>query len=104
RLECGGWLLRMRRTSGHVGLVVALSFVGVASAAGTGSPGQSAPVNVGLPSVSGSALEGQTLSASPGRRRGGPPAPYSFQWQRCDSSSGGCGAIGGANDTSYLLG
>src|SRR5512133_125070 len=94
----------MRRTSAHLGLVVALSFVGVASAAGTGSPGQAAPVNVALPSLSGSAVEGQTLSASPGSWGGGPPATYSFQWQRCDSSGGGCGAISGANDTSYLLG
>jgi hypothetical protein len=95
----------MRRTSGQVGLVVALLFVGVAGAAGgSGSPGQLAPVNLTLPSVGGSALEGQTLSADPGSWGGGPPATFSFQWQRCDSSGGGCGAIGGANGTSYPLG
>jgi hypothetical protein len=73
---------------------VGLAVVGHASAV---------PQNTSLPSISGSARDGSTLDAS----RGGwanAPTSYAYQWQRCDSSGGGCQPIaGGATGTRYTV-
>ncbi len=60
------------------------------------------PVNRVLPSVSGSAVEGQTLSASSGAWSGGPTS-YAYQWQVCDTAGGSCSNISGATSLSYKL-
>ncbi len=44
-----------------------------------------APVNTALPTLSGSAVEGQTLSASTGIWSGS-PISYAYQWQDCNAS------------------
>lgn len=73
---------------------------GTLSALGASSSG-SAPVNSSLPAISGSAQEGSTLNASAGSWSGS-TASYSYQWQRCDSSGGGCNQIPGATGQSYV--
>lgn len=60
-----------------------------------------APVNSGLPTISGKARDGQLLTASPGTWSGSPS--YTYQWQRCDSNGGACGSIGGANSRQYTV-
>jgi hypothetical protein len=62
-----------------------------------------APVNGGLPTITGSAATGHTLSASPGTWSGAPTG-YAYQWQRCDSSGGNCSPIPGETTPSYKLG
>ncbi|HEY8726851.1 MAG TPA: LamG-like jellyroll fold domain-containing protein, partial [Gaiellaceae bacterium] len=57
-----------------------------ATAAVTASP----PVNTGLPVVSGSAVEGQSLSASSGSWSGTAPFSYAYQWRRCDAAGAAC--------------
>jgi hypothetical protein len=59
----------------------------------------SPPVNSGLPVVSGSAQQGQTLSASAGVWSGTAPLSYAYQWQRCAAS---CVNVG-SNSSSYAL-
>ena len=54
----------------------------------------SAPVNTVAPSISGSAVEGQTLTASPGSWSGSPAPSFAYQWQRCDQSGQNCAPIG----------
>jgi hypothetical protein len=63
---------------------------------------QSAPSNTALPSVSGSAVEGQTLSASNGTWSGSPMS-FSYQWEDCNTSGEGCANIGGATGSNYKL-
>lgn len=63
-----------------------------------------APVNTSLPSISGSAVEGQTLTASTGEWSGAPAPSYIFQWERCDSGGEACSDIKGATGASYQLG
>src|SRR5262245_61572488 len=46
-------------------------------------PISSAPTNSALPAISGSVVEGQTLSASTGVWTG-EPTSYAYQWQDCD--------------------
>ncbi len=55
-----------------------------------------------LPTISGTARQGDTLSAQPGAWIGGPLA-YAYQWQRCDAYGLGCAAIAGALGDTYRL-
>ena len=70
----------------------------VVVAAGT----TAAPSNTGLPVISGTATQGQTLSTSSGTWNGSPTS-YSYQWQDCNSAGAGCSNIGGATSSSYTL-
>ncbi|HEU0251120.1 MAG TPA: hypothetical protein VFR48_10390 [Solirubrobacteraceae bacterium] len=65
-------------------------------------PPPSAPSKTALPSVSGTATEGQTLSASTGSWSGSPTS-YAYQWQDCNASGASCVNIGGATSSSYKL-
>ena len=60
------------------------------------------PANTLLPAVSGSAQEGQTLSATTGTWSNSPTG-YAYQWRRCDSSGGACADIGSATAANYTL-
>ncbi len=76
-----------------------------ASSAATGTvaaPPPPAPTNTALPTVSGSAVEGQTLSASTGTWNGSPTS-YAYQWQDCNSSGASCSNVTGATSSSYKL-
>jgi hypothetical protein len=53
--------------------------------------------------VSGTARDGQTLSASTGLWSGSPTS-YAYQWQRCDSSGASCANVSAATANSYPLG
>jgi hypothetical protein len=54
-----------------------------------------------LPVVSGSATEGQVLSAAPGSWSGYPAPSFEYQWERCGASGQGCAPISGATASSY---
>ena len=60
------------------------------------------PVNTALPVVSGTAQQGQTLSATTGTWTAYPVAAYAYQWQQCDASGGRCAAISMATASSYV--
>ena len=66
-------------------------------------PAASAPVNQSLPVVSGSAVQGQTVSVAQGAWLGSPVPTVSDQWQRCDGGGANCVDIAGATGSSYLL-
>ncbi len=63
-----------------------------------------APVNTGVPSVSGTARSGQTLSATAGVWSGSTPMSFGYQWQRCSWSGTGCKNVPGAGSTYALSG
>ena len=60
------------------------------------------PTNLTLPSISGSAVQGQALAETHGGWSGSPTG-YAYQWERCDGLGDGCQAIGGAVSQSYTL-
>ncbi|HET7045126.1 MAG TPA: hypothetical protein VFI37_09780 [Gaiellaceae bacterium] len=76
---------------------------GSASSAATKTvTGVNAPVNGGLPSISGTTRQGQTLTASHGSWSGSPS--YTYQWRRCNSAGASCGNVGSASTSaSYTL-
>ncbi|HLH14728.1 MAG TPA: hypothetical protein VKV16_08045, partial [Solirubrobacteraceae bacterium] len=63
-----------------------------------------APANTTAPAISGSAEDGQTLSASAGSWSGTQPISYAYQWQSCNSAGEACTNISGANEATYVLG
>ena len=63
----------------------------------------SAPVNLSVPTVSGSLVSGQTLTAAPGSWSGSPSPSFAYQWERCDSGGVNCVVIVGATLSSYTL-
>jgi hypothetical protein len=73
------------------------------SARKPGKPRVSPPKPEHLPAISGTAQEGQTLSASTGTWSG-EPTSYDFQWLRCSSLGSSCTGVSGANLSIYGLG
>jgi hypothetical protein len=69
---------------------------------GTG-PASAAPVNSSLPTISGSALQGQTLTASSGTWSGNPAPKFGYQWQQCAQNGQGCTPISNAGSSSYTV-
>jgi hypothetical protein len=93
----------MRRLHAVLALALVVIIPTSATAAEKATPlGQSVPINTTLPSISGQALSGQALSASPGDWTG--PAPtYAYQWQRCDTGGSACAPVSSATSTTYVL-
>lgn len=67
------------------------------------APGDSAPVNTDIPSISGQSQSGQTLTASPGSWSGYPAPVYSYQWERSQNAANPASwsVIDGADSASY---
>jgi hypothetical protein len=92
-------------------VVTAQNAAGSASATSTPTPlvaelpvvVESAPANTVLPTISGDAVEGQTLSATTGTWSGTPTA-YAYQWQDCTLLGVLCLNVGGATHSTYTLG
>jgi hypothetical protein len=61
------------------------------------------PVNTALPTISGTATEGQTLSVEHGSWENSPTS-FTYQWLRCESDGTACAAVSGAVGTMYFLG
>src|SRR5439155_1295280 len=59
-----------------------------------------APANTAPPTISGTAQQGQTLTAGNGSWTN-EPTSYAYQWLRCDSAGNNCATIAGAISQSY---
>jgi chitodextrinase len=59
------------------------------------------PTNTSPPTISGTAQQGQTLTATTGSWTGNPTS-FSFQWQRCDAGGASCVAVTGATAGTYV--
>jgi hypothetical protein len=92
-------MTRNRQTIRLLVLVaLALSAVAVTAQGALAAP----PVNETRPTISGTAAEGQTLTASNGTWANSPTA-FQYQWQRCRADGLGCVAVPGATERTYLL-
>src|SRR5205085_10647985 len=66
------------------------------------APAATPPANTALPAISGSAVVGQSLTASAGSWNGAPTS-YAYQWRHCDSSGAACSNLSGATAASYAV-
>ncbi|HEX5450720.1 MAG TPA: hypothetical protein VFW85_11770 [Gaiellaceae bacterium] len=62
-----------------------------------------APANVAVPTISGTATVGSTLTADKGTWSGTEPIAHAYRWERCDSSGADCSSIGSATNHTYVL-
>lgn len=85
----------MKLKGGVVALVV-IALAAIFAAAARAA----APVNSALPTISGTAKVGATLTASDGTWTNSPTS-FAYQWQRCASDGTGCGDITGATSKTY---
>ncbi len=93
---------RTETTGGGANIVVLTTHCSLWNFAVTSTP-VAAPVNTATPAApTGSAEQGQTLTASTGAWTNS-PASYSYQWEDCDSSGNNCQAISGATSSTYTL-
>ena len=60
------------------------------------------PINLSVPTISGSPVLGNALSTSDGTW-GGSPSSYARQWQDCDNLGSNCGDIAGATGSTYFV-
>jgi hypothetical protein len=60
------------------------------------------PVGTSPPTVTGNALQGQTLTATPGTWTAA-DATFTYQWQRCDAAGANCVAVAGATASTYAV-
>lgn len=64
------------------------------------APAVSVPQSTSPPTISGVARVGDELTAETGAWTGS-PARFEYQWQRCDTSGGGCSDVTGATGRTY---
>jgi hypothetical protein len=102
-LRPGAWVGRV------VGRGIRLTFrIHVSATSGGGltvtinPPVAGAPTNTFAPGITGTTVQGHTLTADPGGWNGGERITYVYQWQRCNSTS--CSDIHGATSPAYTLG
>lgn len=62
------------------------------------------PVNTAAPTISGTATDGDTLSAEAGSWSGLTPITYEYQWILCNSAGAECANIPSATESEYTLG
>lgn len=78
----------------------------IGAVAGQPSSGRAAtdavPTNKTAPTISGSGLVGELLTAAHGTWSGSPTS-FRYQWAQCDTNGGGCLAISGATGKSYRV-
>jgi hypothetical protein len=62
------------------------------------------PRDKSAPAITGSAVEGSTLSASEGSWAGTEPFTYAYRWQRCNGKGESCSNVAGATSATYAAG
>ncbi len=86
-----------------VSVLAVLALVTALSSGAAPAATAAVPTNTTLPSISGNAVQGQTLSGTPGSWSGTTPITFAYQWLRCDSTGSSCNPISGETGTTRLV-
>lgn len=81
--------------AGLLTVLVVASFSNAASTA--------APTLQSEPTISGTPVVGNTLTANSGSWNSSSKITYGYQWRRCDANAAGCSNIGGADTSTYQV-
>jgi thermitase len=84
------------------GLASTTATSALSAAVGGATQTPSPPTSTAPPVVTGTAQDGQVLSASTGTWSNSPTS-YAYQWQRCDAGGAGCSPVTGATGQTYAL-
>ena len=97
-----GAVAAKRRSLASLAIVAGAVAAGAMLSTGAEARSQAAPANVTPPTISGTAVVAETLTASPGSWTGTAPLSFAFAWQRCNAAGASCAPIGGATGTTYV--
>ena len=97
-----GAVAATRRSLASLAIVAGAVAAGAMLSAGAEARSQAAPANVTPPTISGTAVVAETLTAAPGSWTGTAPLSFAFAWQRCNAAGASCTPIGGATGTTYV--
>jgi hypothetical protein len=61
------------------------------------------PANTALPTITGTAVAGKTLTAAPGTWTGTPPVAFAYQWESCDAHGGSCVSLPGETSSNHRV-
>ena len=97
-----GLVIRVVVTATNEGESTSATSRATAEVTAATSPPPPPPTNTALPSISGTPIEGDTLTASNGNWEGSPTS-YAYQWQDCNSQGEACTKISGAMTSTHRL-
>jgi len=83
-------------------LLLVAGIVGIGAGTGSATTTANPPTNTGLPTISGTAQVGHTLTAANGQWKGNVNS-FSYQWLRCGPEGRHCANINGANAKTYAV-
>jgi hypothetical protein len=83
-------------------LIVPLTLFSALGSAQTAAQAQYAPTNTTPPSISGTPVEGNVLTANPGVWSEA-DGTFAYQWLRCNTTGAACAAIASATQQTYTL-
>ncbi|MDX6563930.1 MAG: hypothetical protein QOD65_3744 [Gaiellales bacterium] len=93
--------MKHRRHVRPLALVLTAAIVAIA-AFSTSATGAGGPPNTALPTISGTAKAGDTLTATKGTWTETTPTTYTYAWQRCSDTGTACAPIAGATSLTYV--
>jgi hypothetical protein len=83
-------------------LALLVVMTGIASAAVAQAAAAAVPVNTAPPTISGTAMVGQTLTASNGTWSNSPTS-FAYQWLRCNGGGNSCVSVANGTQQTYTL-
>src|SRR2546421_44237 len=84
-----------------VALTAVATVLAVAGSSPAAADPAAAPTNTARPVLSGTSMDGRTVTTSNGSWTGTPPLSFSYRWLRCDSTGASCVTLAGATGQSY---